>query len=109
MFFNKLNTKDFCVQQCIFRWTVLGVNVWVGERKEAVFLTCICQVQKISMWQKKCCFDCRLSASKTAGHQDPTDERRFEFFNKACKQGSRTEEYFFAGTGIAFQFHLRRI
>lgn len=46
MFFNKLNTKDFCVQQCIFRWTVLGVNVWVGERKEAVFLTCICQVQK---------------------------------------------------------------
>lgn len=46
MFFNKLNTKDFCVQQCIFRWTVLGVNVWAGERKEAVFLTCICQVQK---------------------------------------------------------------
>lgn len=52
MFFNKLDTKDFCVQQRIFRWTVLGVNVWVGERKDAVFLTCICQVQKISMWQK---------------------------------------------------------
>lgn len=99
MFFYKLNTKDFCVQQCIFRWTVLGVNVWVGERKEAVFLTCICQVQKISMWQKSVALTAGCLQAKQPDIKIPQMKDGLNFSIRRVNRGAERKNIFLLGQG----------